>query len=163
MTFELRIDLGNCYAQHIGGCYNNSMAKKTTPPWRITRTPIAALARQIAERFHPDRIILFGSHAYGEPHDDSDVDLLVIMPAKKMVNQAAKIRVALDYDFPLDLIVRTPEYLKERLEMDDWFVREILSRGKVLYEKGHEGMDAKGGIRLSRRQRDRQHEADAHR
>jgi predicted nucleotidyltransferase len=139
------------------------MAKKTARPWRITRTAIAKLARQIVERFQPDRIILFGSHAYGEPDGDSDVDLLVIMPAKNMVNQAAKIRLALDYDFPLDLIVRTPEYLQERLKMDDWFVREILSRGKVLYEKGHTGMDAKGRIRLSRRETDRQHEADAHR
>lgn len=139
------------------------MAKKSAAPWRITQTAIAKLARQIAERFHPDRIILFGSHAYGEPDDDSDVDLLVIMPAKNMVSQAAKIRLALDYDFPLDLIVRTPEYLEERLQMDDWFVREILGRGKILYEKGHTGMDAKGRIRLSRRQRDHQHEADAHR
>lgn len=139
------------------------MAKKTALPWHITRTAIAKLARQIVERFHPDRIILFGSHAYGEPDDDSDVDLLVIMPAKNMVNQAVKIRLAVDYDFPLDLIVRTPEYLEERLKMDDWFVREILSRGKVLYEKGHTRMDAKGRIRLSRRQRNHGHEADAHR
>ena len=117
------------------------MPKKTSHHWRITPAAIAKLARQIAERFRPDRIILFGSHAYGEPHDDSDVDLLVIMPTKNMVNQAAKIRLALDYDFPLDLIVRTPEYLQERLQMDDWFVREILSRGKVLYEKGNQGMD----------------------
>ena len=82
---------------------------------------------------------------------------LVIMAAKNVTNQAAKIRLALDYDFPLDLIVRTPEYLQERLGMDDWFVREILSRGKVLYEKGHTGMDAEGGIRLSRRPKNRQH------
>lgn len=139
------------------------MAKKTAPPWRITHTAIAKLARQIAERFQPHRIILFGSHAYGEPDDDSDVDLLVIMPAKNMVNQAAKIRLALDYDFPLDLIVRTPEYLQERLKMDDWFVHEVLSRGKVLYEKGHTGIGVKGGVRLSRGQKGHQHEADADR
>lgn len=139
------------------------MAKKIDSPWQITPVAIAKLAREIAERFRPDRIILFGSHAYGEPRDDSDVDLLVVMPAKNMVNQAAKIRLALDYDFPLDLIVRTPEYLQERLQMNDWFVREILSRGKVLYEKGHPGMDAKGGIRLPRRDRDQRHEANAHR
>jgi predicted nucleotidyltransferase len=139
------------------------MAKKTVSPWRITRTAIAKLARQIAERFHPDKIILFGSYAYGKPDDNSDVDQLVIMPAKSMVNQAVRIRLALDYAFPLDLIVRTPEYLQERLQMDDWFVREILSRGKVLYEKGHTGMDAKGRIRLSRRQTDHRQEADAHR
>jgi predicted nucleotidyltransferase len=139
------------------------MPKKAAPPWRITCAALAKLARQIAEHFHPDSIILFGSHAYGKPHADSDVDLLVIMPTKNMINQAVRIRLALDYDFPLDLIVRTPAYLQERLQMDDWFVREVLSRGKVLYEKGHAGMDAKGRIRLSRRQRDHRHEADAHR
>jgi uncharacterized protein len=139
------------------------MPKKSAPPWRITRAAIAKLARQIAERFDPDSIILFGSHAYGKPHADSDVDLLVIMPAKNMVNQAARIRLALDYDFPLDLMVRTPEHLQERLQMDDWFVREVLSRGKVLYEKGHTGMDAKSRIRLPRRQKDHRYEADTHR
>jgi uncharacterized protein len=139
------------------------MRKKTAPPWRITRAAIAKLARRIAEHFNPDRIILFGSYAYGKPHIDSDVDLLVIMPAKNMFNQAVKIRLALDYDFPLDVMVRTPEYLQERLQMDDWFVHEVLSRGKVLYEKGHTGMDAKSRIRLSRRQRDHGHETDAQR
>jgi predicted nucleotidyltransferase len=56
--------------------------------------PLAAIrrfARQIAERFHPDRIILFGSYAYGRPHNESDVDLLVIMPAYDVVAQAIRI------------------------------------------------------------------------
>jgi predicted nucleotidyltransferase len=139
------------------------MPKRSAPSWRVTRAAIAKLARQNAERFHPDKIILFGSYAYGKPRADSDVDLLVIMPAKNMVNEGVKIRLALDYDFRLDLMVRTPGYLQERLQMDDWFVRDILSRGKVLYEKGRAGMDAKGRIRLSRRQKDHRHEAVAHR
>src|SRR5262245_14043083 len=102
------------------------MPKKTDRPWRITRAAIVKLARQIAERFQPDKIILFGSHAYGKPHVDSDVDLLVVMPAKNMVNQAVKILKAVDYDFPLDLMVRTPEYLRWRLEEGDWFLREVV-------------------------------------
>ena len=138
------------------------MPKKSVGPWRITPAAIAKLARQIAERFHPQKIILFGSYAYGKPHADSDVDLLVIMPAKNMVNQAVKIRLVLDYDFPLDIIVPTPGYLEERLQMDDWFVRELLSRGKVLLKKATREWLRKA--ESSRRQNDHhRHEADAHR
>ena len=53
---------------------------------------IRRFARQVAERFHPEKIILFGSHAYGTPHADSDVDILVIMPARNRHDQAYKIR-----------------------------------------------------------------------
>src|SRR2546426_2036798 len=105
------------------------------PWWPISRAAIRKLARQIAQRFQPDKIILFGSYAYGKPHPDSDVDLLVVMPAKNMINQAVRILKALDYDFPLDLIVRTPEFLRWRLKEGDWFLREIMEKGKVLYEK----------------------------
>src|SRR5437867_2605831 len=90
---------------------------------RRQRVPaIRRLARQIAEKFHPDRIILFGSYAYGKPHKDSDVDLLVVMPAKNMTSQAVRIRLATDHPFPLDLMVRTPEYLSTRMELGDQFV-----------------------------------------
>src|SRR5947208_12724205 len=81
--------------------------------------PMAAIrryARQVAERFRPDKIILFGSHAHGTPHPDSDVDLLVVMPARNQLDQVVKIRRALPAPFPLDLIVRTPRNLKWRLE-----------------------------------------------
>ncbi len=54
----------------------------------------SASSREIAERFHPKKIILFGSYAYGTPHADSDVDLLVIMPARNMIDQAVRIRCA---------------------------------------------------------------------
>lgn len=143
----------NYHAWRTSGCYNNIMVKKIDSPWQITPAAIAKLTREIVERFRPDRIILFGSHAYGEPNNDSDVDLLVVRPAKNMVNQAAKIRLALDYDFPLDLIVRTPEYLQERLQMNDWFVREILNRGKVLYEKRPpgSGCERRNPITVSRK------------
>ena len=80
---------------------------------------IRDFARQVAERFQPDEIILFGSYAYGTPNADSDVDILVVMPARNQRSQAYKIRVAISAPFPMDLIVRIPETLKWRLEEGD--------------------------------------------
>src|SRR5215471_14370499 len=104
-------------------------------PMRVIRR----YARAIAQEFHPDKIILFGSHAYGTPHEDSDVDLLVIMPARNQLDQAVRIRYRLAAPFPMDLIVRTPKQMKWRLEEGESFLTEIVSRGKVLYEKNDEG------------------------
>jgi predicted nucleotidyltransferase len=98
---------------------------------------IRRFARQVAERFRPERIILFGSHAYGTPHADSDVDILVVMPCRNQLDQAFKIELACDPPFPLSLIVRTPANLKWRLEEGELFHTEIVTRGKVLYEKGN--------------------------
>src|SRR5262245_43970754 len=81
-------------------------------PMRVIRR----YARAIADEFHPDRIILFGSYAYGTPHEDSDVDLLVVMPARNEHDQAVRIRRRLAAPFPVDLIVRTPKEMKWRLE-----------------------------------------------
>jgi predicted nucleotidyltransferase len=96
---------------------------------------IRRFARKVADRFRPDRIILFGSHAYGAPYADSDVDILVVMPARNQIDQACRIDAALDPPFPLDLIVRTPKNLAWRLKEGDWFLREVVSQGKVLYAK----------------------------
>ena len=96
---------------------------------------IRRFARQVAERFRPDKIILFGSHAYGTANEDSDVDLLVVMPTSDEMNQAIRIILAFDPVFPLDLIVRTPENLQWRLAEEDWFLREVVEKGKVLYAR----------------------------
>ncbi len=109
---------------------------------------IRGYARQIAERFRPDKIILFGSYAYGQPHEDSDVDLLVIMPARNQHDQAVKIRWELPAPFAMDLLVRTPKNLKWRLEEGDSFHTEIISKGKILYEEKHQRVGAKGRSRL---------------
>src|SRR5713226_8812289 len=103
---------------------------------------IRRFARQVAERFHPDKIILFGSYAYGTPHADSDVDILVIMPARNQLDQAVKIELACDPPFPLDIIVRTPHNMQWRLAEGDSFLREITSKGRILYEKNHAGVGA---------------------
>jgi predicted nucleotidyltransferase len=98
-------------------------------------TDIQALANKIAGEFHPDKIILFGSHAPKTPTPDSDVDILVIMPAngKTPHAQAAEIYMKCPCDFPADVIVRTPEEFERRLQMRDWFMRDIAREGITLY------------------------------
>lgn len=81
---------------------------------------------------------MFGSHAYGQPHPGSDVDLLVVMETPlKEAEQAARICQRIDYHFGLDLIVRTPATLTRRLALGDLFLREIVNQGIVLYERPH--------------------------
>ncbi len=94
------------------------------------------VVRQIVDRFQPSRIILFGSHASGEPHTASDIDVLVIMETPlKETEQAVEICQAIDYHFDLDLLVRTPATLKRRLALGDPFLREVVDKGKLLYER----------------------------
>ena len=78
---------------------------------------IVELAERIVQQFHPERIILFGSYAYGRPTADSDVDLLV----------------------------RTPQQVQRRVEQGDFFMREIMEKGKVLYEAPDQGVGRQGG------------------
>ncbi|MGI8551808.1 MAG: nucleotidyltransferase domain-containing protein [Dehalococcoidia bacterium] len=102
----------------------------------VPRPTIAAVVQQIAELFDPERIVLFGSYAYGRPHPHSDVDLLVVMETPMSESeQATRICQAIDYHFGLDLIVRTQEALKRRLALGDPFILELLGRGAVLYER----------------------------
>lgn len=111
--------------------------KRTYDGAEVPMRVIRRYARAIAEEFRPDQIILFGSHAYGTPNEDSDVDLLVVMPARSQHDQAVRIRWRLAAPFPIDLLVRTPYQMKWRLEEKESFTTTIVSQGKVLYEKGH--------------------------
>ena len=96
---------------------------------------------EIARQFHPQRVVLFGSYASGRPRADSDVDLLVIMPHKgHAAVQAANIRMRSRAGFPLDLIVRSPRVIRQRLALDDFFITEILAKGETLYEAHHAGV-----------------------
>ncbi len=105
-------------------------------------TQIKSLCQQIVENFNPQKIILFGSHAYGKPTVDSDVDLLVVMPFEGRDSQKAiEIRRKIKTLMPLDLLVRTTEQVTERIAMEDFFMREIAEKGKVLYEAADKGMD----------------------
>ena len=101
----------------------------------VSMKDIRAVTRRIAREFRPQRVILFGSHARGTAGEDSDVDLLVVMhlrghPARK----SSEIRLKVHPPFATDLLVRTPRYIRERLQMGDWFMEDVLREGKVLYE-----------------------------
>lgn len=102
---------------------------------RIPTEVIHELARRIAEHFHPKRIILFGSYAYGQPRPENDVDLLVIMDTPlRETRQALQIRQYLNPSFGVDIVVYTPARVEQRLAWGDTFLREIIERGRVLYE-----------------------------
>jgi len=107
----------------------------------VTMEQIEALGRRIVEEFHPQRVVLFGSYANGEPTPDSDVDLLIITAVdKRPEDKAVEILLKVRPSFPVDLIVRTPEKVDERLAIGDDFMRAILEEGKILYEAAHSGM-----------------------
>jgi predicted nucleotidyltransferase len=130
------------------GSRHPSIQPAPLPRWYrgadVPRRLIRRFAREVAERFEPEKIILFGSYAYGRPHADSDVDILVVMPTRNELDQAVKICLAVEYHFPLDLLVRTPKNLLWRLAEGDSFLREVMDRGKVLYERTDGGMGSEG-------------------
>ena len=101
----------------------------------ITQKQIKDFGRRLAREFKPKKVVLFGSYAYGKPSPDSDVDLLVVMPLNgNPVDKSVEMRLKLRPRFPLDLLVRTPAKIKERLAMGDDFIKDIFDKGKVLYE-----------------------------
>ena len=104
----------------------------------VCEAEIQAFVDKVVEEFSPQRVILFGSHARGDATPDSDVDLLVIMPTiKRTVQQALEIRKRVSCHFALDLLVRTPRDVKERLALRDCFLGSIVTEGRTLYESRH--------------------------
>jgi len=96
---------------------------------------IEEFGRRIGREFGAERVILFGSYARGEVTEDSDVDLLVVGPfTGRSVDKSVEIRLKLRPKFPLDLLVRTLEKVRQRIEIGDSFIKEILEEAKVLYE-----------------------------
>lgn len=90
----------------------------------------------IAEKFNPDKIILFGSYASGAATPDSDVDLLVIIDTDQPTRDlSVTISLLFKHSFPMDIIVRTPGEIARRLAEGDFFLRDIIEKGEVLYER----------------------------
>ncbi len=119
---------------------NEPAAQYVTTPSNFRATVSVELPRaveRIVTALHPEKIILFGSYAYGKPTYDSDVDLLVIWdtdtPRKE--RHLAVARLLRPRVFALDLLVRTPQEIKSGLETGNFFLEEIVSQGKVLYER----------------------------
>lgn len=101
----------------------------------VAMDTIREYSRRIGHEFHAQRVVLFGSHARGTPTPDSDVDLLVVMPFEgKPWKAAAEIRNRVRPGFPLDLIVRTPQQVRERLSRGDTYLETLMREGKVLHE-----------------------------
>ncbi len=98
---------------------------------------IDRMVRRIVERFHPDRVILFGSHARGTAGRDSDVDLLVVMPvAGSKREKQLEVRLAVhEFKVPKDIIVTTPEDFEWRKEIPGTVERPAAREGKVVYAR----------------------------
>ena len=110
------------------------MAMKTA--YSITQKKIKQVATKIARDYKPEKIILFGSHAWGKPYPDSDVDLFVVKKTRNSWELAREIDGSIfPRPFPLDLLLYTPQQIKKRVRMGDFFIQDIVSKGKVLYEK----------------------------
>ncbi|MBI4687466.1 MAG: nucleotidyltransferase domain-containing protein [Nitrospirae bacterium] len=103
----------------------------------IDKKLIHSISKKIAENFNPEKIILFGSYARGTQTKDSDIDLLIIMDSKERpVKRSVAISKACRPKFvSMDIVVRTPEEIKRRLEIGDYFIKGILQKGKVLYAR----------------------------
>ena len=103
---------------------------------------IRRVTRQVVEQFHPQKVILFGSYAYGQPTEDSDVDLLVVMPTEENpLHTAARISAAVDHPFPLDLLVIRPSDLVVALQEQNIFETEVVKKGVILYEAEDQRVD----------------------
>jgi predicted nucleotidyltransferase len=108
---------------------------------------IHAIAKHIAEKFNPEQIILFGSHAYGKPDAWSDVDLLVVMdtPEGEELEKSLEIRRSLpSLTFGLDVVVRSRKVIERRKKLGDWFLVDVTEKGKVLYERSNQRVGNQG-------------------
>lgn len=102
----------------------------------VALSSVVELSERIAKEFHPDKIILFGSHAYGTPREDSDVDLLVILSFEgKPLDKSLEILDRLDPRFPIDLLARRPDDSARRYAEFDPLIRDAFDHGIVLYER----------------------------
>lgn len=103
---------------------------------RVSETLPEAVER-IVRGLRPEKIILFGSYAYGDPTPDSDVDLLVVMrtdaPSSERSWEVS--RLLLPRQFAVDILVRTPSEVADAVAKGSSFIAEVLSQGKVLYEQ----------------------------
>ena len=103
----------------------------------MTRAVIDVLTKRLIKLYKPEKIILFGSYAYGNPKKDSDIDLFIIKKTNaRHIDRAVKIREILKEEnrfFAIEPLVYTPQEINKRLEIEDDFIKTILERGIVLY------------------------------
>ncbi len=98
---------------------------------------IKKVVDRIVKNYKPEKIILFGSFAYGRPAKDSDVDLFIVKNTKepRTKRHLEVDRMLLDRDMPLDILVYTPQEIEKRISLGDFFVKNIIKQGKILYAR----------------------------
>ena len=102
----------------------------------VAMSSVVELSQRIAREFNPDKIILFGSYAYGTPKEYSDVDLLVIMPFEgSAFHKSLEIEELVDSPFYLDVVVRRPDDAERRYHEGDPLIQDAFDRGRVLFER----------------------------
>ena len=117
------------------------MAVVTKSNYGITEGVIRQIVDRIVREIHPHKIILFGSYAWGQPSEYSDLDLLVVMnsslarPDTRAMQIEALFR---DLDVPMDVIAYTPEEIESCLKKNNPFIRDIMDRGRLVYARQHE-------------------------
>lgn len=98
---------------------------------------IMKIAEKIKDKYNPEKIILFGSYAYGKPTRHSDIDILVIKKTKaRHIDRAVKIRQIIEEEnrlVAIESLVYTPKEIDNRLKMEDDFIKTIIEKGVVLY------------------------------
>ena len=116
-------------------------SKRAVPRWEdlrpeVTDELLASITRRIVEAFQPHKVILFGSYANGTPHEDSDLDLLVIMDSEEtMFQRMMRVDPVARVPFlSMDVLVYTPAEIDKRLAIGDFFIAEVLAKGRVLYQ-----------------------------
>ena len=106
-------------------------------PSKEIRTEIDKIIRQIVTAYQPEKIILFGSYAYGKPRADSDLDMLIIKTtAERFIDRWTNVRQIVsdpERSIPFEPLILTPHELEERLARGDQFIEEIMTKGEVLY------------------------------
>ncbi|NOX47493.1 MAG: nucleotidyltransferase domain-containing protein [Chlorobi bacterium] len=108
----------------------------------ISIAKVKEKTNSIIENFNPEKIILFGSVANGFQNQDSDADILIIIKTNKPTFEiGVEIATYLKHDFPMDIIVKTPEEISQRLKLGDYFIQNILNEGITLYERNNKRMD----------------------
>ena len=104
----------------------------------LTQATIQQIADRIADRFNPEKIILFGSYARGQAHHHSDLDLLIVTKtlAPRGQRSAPIVKMlAQDYAEPIDVVVRSAQALKEWEQVPGSFAHQVLTEGIVLYDR----------------------------
>src|SRR5947199_6965473 len=115
----------------------------------VSQRSIQWVVDEIGRKFDPQKIILFGSYARGTATEDSDVDLMIVMPHRGPgYEKATEISTAVQIDFPSDILVRSESEIRARLKINDYFIQDIIEQGKVLYESQTARKGGQGRRRL---------------